>query len=327
METVESLSTRTATAVAVPRSAGHASRRHRTTPAPAPRAAGPTGGPRGPLPRVGHISFLNCMPLLWGLTKTGGRADVDLIRASPDVLNTALAEGRLDISAISVFEFLKHADDLVVLPGIAVGSARDVGSCLIFSKVPLDQLDGARVALGSTSRTSVRLAQLLLAERIGVSPDYHVAPPDLGAMLADAEAAVVIGDPALRAAVQGAARLGLHVYDLAGMWRDWTGLPFVFAVYAARRTFLAREPGTVHRVHQALLEARDLSLQEIGLICEQAAEDVGLDARTLTGYYIDNLDFSFGPRQLGAVAEFARRVGGPGAGFPQDVKIDVLPPR
>ncbi|WP_415954485.1 menaquinone biosynthetic enzyme MqnA/MqnD family protein [Streptomyces sp. KLOTTS4A1] len=284
----------------------------------------PFAGPAGRLPRVGHISFLNCLPLLWGLTKTGALADVDLTEASPEILNTALAEGRLDISPISVFEFLKNADDLVVLPDVAVGSDGDVQSCLLFSKVPLGELDGAGVALGSTSRTSVRLAQLLLAERIGVRPVYHVAPPDLGAMLDDAQAAVVIGDPALRAALHDAPRLGLHVHDLGGMWRDWTGLPFVFAVFAARRELLAREPRTVRRVHAALVEARDLSLQEIDLICEQAAEHAGFDAGTLKDYYVNGLDFAFGARQLAALTEFARRVGGPGAGFPADVTIDVL---
>ncbi|MEV0695654.1 menaquinone biosynthesis protein [Streptomyces sp. NPDC050388] len=270
------------------------------------------------------MSFLNCLPLLWGLTKTGSLTGLDLTEASPEILSAALPEGRLDISAISVFEFLKNADDLVVLPDVAVGSDGDVQSCLIFSKVPLDELDDAKVALGSTSRTSVRLAQLLLAERIGVRPVYHVAPPDLGAMLADAQAAVVIGDPALRAALHDAPRLGLHVHDLGGMWRDWTGLPFVFAVFAARREFLAREPGVVRRFHADLTEARDLSLQEIDLICEQAARKVEFDAETLKDYYVNGLDFSFGTRQLVALTEFARRVGGPDAGFPADVKIDVL---
>ena len=74
---------------------------------------------------------------------------------------------------------------------------------------PLDQLDGARVALGSTSRTSVRLAQLLLAERYGVRPDYYTCPPDLGLMMQEADAAVLIGDAALRAYLHDGPRLGL----------------------------------------------------------------------------------------------------------------------
>ncbi len=285
----------------------------------------PQDGTERARPRVGHISFLNCVPLLWGLAKSGALSDVDLTEASPDILNTALAEGRLDMGPISVFEYLKHSEDLVALSDVAVGSDGDVQSCLLFSKVPPAGLDGARVALGSTSRTSVRLAQLLLAERVGVRPEYHVAPPDLTRMLEDAEAAVVIGDAALRAALHDAPRLGLHVHDLGGMWREWTGLPFVFAVFAARREFLARRPDAVRRVHTSLIEARDLSLQEIDLICEQIAERAEFDAERLKDYYLRGLRFDFGARELAALTEFARRVGGPGAGFPPDVRIDVIP--
>lgn len=108
------------------------------------------------------------------------------------------------------------------------------------------------------------------------------------------------------------------------MWRDWTGLPFVFAVMAVRREFLAREPEIVRRVHEDLRIARDLSLQEIDLICEQAAEWEEFTSETLKDYYLNGLDFDFGPRQLAALTEFARRVGGPDAGFPADLRIDVL---
>ncbi len=275
-------------------------------------------------PRVGHISFLNCLPLYWGLARTGRLLDFDLTRESPEILNTALAEGRLDIGPISVFEYLKHADDLVVLPDIAIGSDGDVQSCLIFSKVPLDALDGQRVALGSASRTSVRLARLLLDEQVGVRPRYEVTAPDLHAMLRDAPAAVLIGDAALRAARYDAPRLGLQVHDLGGMWHAWTGLPFVFAVMAVRKEFLAREPDLVHRVHEDLRTARDLSLQEIDLICEQAAEWETFSSRTLKDYYLNALNFDFGPRQFAALTEFARRVGGADAGFPADVAIEVL---
>lgn len=81
---------------------------------------------------------------------------------------------------MTLVEFLKHADELVALPDIAVGCDGPVMSCVIVSQVPLDQLDRARVALGSTSRTSVRLAQLLLSDRYGVRPDYYSCPRTSG---------------------------------------------------------------------------------------------------------------------------------------------------
>ncbi|WKK26839.1 menaquinone biosynthesis protein [Streptomyces olivoreticuli] len=275
-------------------------------------------------PKVGHIRFLNCLPLFWGLARTGSLLDLDLTSDTPDRLNSALVSGELDMGPISLVEFLRNADELVALPGIGIGSDGPVMSCLIVSRVPLEKLDGERVALCDTSRTSVRLAQLLLAERTGVKPDYFVCPPDLGVMLSQASAAVVIGDPALRASLLEAPRQGLRVYDLWRLWREWTGLPFVFAVFAARRAFLAREPETVREVHRALLAARDIALAEVDTVCERAARWEEFDARTLKRYFTEALDYGLGDRQLAGITEFARRAGGDDEGFPPDVRVRLL---
>src|ERR687889_591311 len=116
-------------------------------------------------PRVGHIQFLNCLPIYWGLMRSGALLDVDLRKDTPDRLNNALVAGDLDIGPISLVEYLRHADDLVVLPDLAVGSDGPVLSVNLVSTRPLEELDNKTVALGSTSRTSVLLAQLLLEER------------------------------------------------------------------------------------------------------------------------------------------------------------------
>lgn len=272
---------------------------------------------------MGHIQFLNCLPLYWGLARTGTLLDLDLTKDTPEKLSERLVRGELDIAPITLVEFLRAADDLVAFPDLAVGCDGPVMSCVIVSQKPLEKLDGARVALGSTSRTSVRLAQLLLAEKIGVQPDYFTCPPDLGLMMQEAEAAVLIGDAALRANLHDAPKLGLDVHDLGQMWKDWTGLPFVFAVWAARRDYLEREPGVVQKVHEAFLASRDLSLEEVGKVAEQAARWEYFDEALLERYFT-TLDFRFGPDQLRGVTEFARRVG-PTTGFPADVKVELLP--
>ncbi|GAA3071889.1 menaquinone biosynthesis protein [Streptomyces roseofulvus] len=275
-------------------------------------------------PRVGHIQFLNCLPLYWGLARTGTLLDLELTKDTPEKLSERLVRGDLDIGPITLVEYLRHADRLVALPDIAVGCDGPVMSCVIVSQRPLEELDGARVALGSTSRTSVRLAQLLLAERHGVRPAYFTCPPDLGLMMQEAEAAVLIGDAALRASLHDAPRLGLQVHDLGLMWKEWTGLPFVFAVWAARKEYLEREPETVHNVHRAFLASRDLSLDEVTKVAEQAARWEAFDAELLERYF-RTLDFRFGPEQLAGVREFARRTG-PTTGFPADVTVELLPP-
>jgi chorismate dehydratase len=273
---------------------------------------------------VGHIQFLNCLPLYWGLARTGSLLDLELTKDTPEKLSEQLVRGDLDIAPITLVEFLRHADQLVALPDIAVGCDGPVMSCVIVSQLPLDRLDGARVALGSTSRTSVRLARLLLAENHHVEPDYFTCPPDLGVMMQEAQAAVLIGDAALRASLHEAPRLGLEVHDLGLMWKEWTGLPFVFAVWAARRDYLAARPETVREVHRAFLDSRDLSLEEVEKVAEQAARWELFDAALLRRYFT-TLDFSFGPEQLAGIAEFARRVG-PTTGFPADVAVEVYDP-
>ncbi|MCX5204963.1 menaquinone biosynthesis protein [Streptomyces sp. NBC_00237] len=273
-------------------------------------------------PRVGHIQFLNCVPLYWGLARTGTLLDFELTKDTPERLSEQIVRGDLDLGPVTVVEFLKNADDLVAFPDLAVGCDGPVMSCVIVSKVPLAELDKARVALGSTSRTSVRLAQLLLAEQYGVEPDYYTCPPDLSLMMREADAAVLIGDAALRASLHDAPRLGLQVHDLGQMWKEWTGLPFVFAVWAARKDYLAREPYHVEKAHEAFLASRDLSLAEVDLVAEQAARWEDFDAELLEKYFT-TLDFRFGPEQIEGVKEFARRTGDT-TGYPTDVHITLL---
>ncbi|WP_027343015.1 menaquinone biosynthetic enzyme MqnA/MqnD family protein [Hamadaea tsunoensis] len=262
-------------------------------------------------PRVGHIQFLNCLPLYWGLMRTGSLIDVELVKDSPDRLNSALIAGDLDIGPISLVEYLRHADELVVLPELAVGSDGPVLSVNIVSTVDLPDLDGKRVALGSTSRTGVLLAQLLLEQRYAVHPTYFRSEPDLTEMLLEAPAGVLIGDVALRA-LHEAPQRGLTVTDLGAQWKEWTGLPMVFAVWAARREFVEEHPGLVKDVHQAFLRSRDLSLAELDVVAESAARWEPFDAATLAGYF-RTLDFSLGARQVEGIREFARRAAQAGA--------------
>ncbi|KXK62648.1 ABC transporter substrate-binding protein [Micromonospora rosaria] len=265
-------------------------------------------------PRVGHIQFLNCLPIYWGLMRSGALLDVDLHKDSPDRLSAALVAGDLDIGPISHVEYLRHADDLLLLPDLAVGSDGPVLSVNVVSTRPLADLDNGKVALGSTSRTGVLLAQLLLGERYGVRPEYFRCPPDLTQMLLEADAGVLIGDVALRALYE-APRRGLEVTDLGQAWREWTGLPMVFAVWAVRREFAAAHPGLVKEVHEAFLRSRDLCLAELDQVAEAAARWEPFDAATLASYF-RVLDFSLGDRQVAGLREFAGRAAALGAAPP-----------
>ncbi|WP_181764943.1 menaquinone biosynthetic enzyme MqnA/MqnD family protein [Streptomyces albidus (ex Kaewkla and Franco 2022)] len=283
-----------------------------------------TAFPRPPRsrPRVGHIQFLNCLPLYWGLVHTGSLLDLELTRDTPEKLSDQLVKGDLDIGPITLVEFLRNADELVALPDIAVGCDGPVMSCEIVSRVPLDQLDGAKVALGSTSRTSVRLARLLLSERFGVQPEYFTCEPDLEQMMREADAAVVIGDVGLRAYLRNLPDPALEVHDLGQLWKEWTGLPFVMAVWAVRRDYLERHPETVADVHRAFLASRDLALEEVAKVAEHASHWEVFEPPVLERYFT-TLDFRLGRQQLKGVAEFVRRTAGTGD-YPADVRVELL---
>jgi len=268
-------------------------------------------------PRVGHIQFLNCLPIYWGLMRSGALIDVDLHKDTPERLGAALVAGDLDVGPISLVEYLRHADELLLLPDLAVGSDGPVLSVNIVATRPLADLDAAKVALGSTSRTGVLLAQMLLADRYGVGPEYFGCPPDLTQMLLEADAGVLIGDVALRAHYEAPGR-GLTVTDLGQAWREWTGLPMVFAVWAVRRDFAADHPGRVKEVHEAFLRSRDLCLAELDDVAAAAARWEPFDAGTLASYF-RVLDFSLGSRQVAGLRECAARAAARGA-------VPALPP-
>jgi chorismate dehydratase len=242
--------------------------------------------------------------------RSGALFGVDLHKDTPDRLNTALVNGDLDIGPISLVEYLRHADELLLLSDLAVGSDGPVLSVNLVSTVELDRLDGARVALGSTSRTGVLLAQMLLESRYGVRPEYFRCPPDLTQMLLEAQAAVLIGDAALRAKLDARDR-GLIVTDLGEAWRDWTGLPMVFAVWAVRRDFAEAHPGVVKEVHDAFLASRELCLTELDEAAAAAARWEPFEAATLAEYF-RALDFSLGERQVAGLREFAARAAAAG---------------
>ncbi|KAE8233762.1 hypothetical protein CF326_g1199 [Tilletia indica] len=260
-------------------------------------------------PRLGQISFLNVLPILLGLCKTGAVLDVDLHRESPEILNRRLVtddpKTQLDISAISLVEYLRNWDKLLLLPGPAVACDGPVLSVHLFSKVPLSELDGKKVALGSTSRTSVLLAQLYLTEKIGVKPQWTSCEPNLESGMADADACVLIGDVALSAMFE-APKHGLTTYDLGEAWKSWTGLPFVFAVWAVRRDYAAAHPEAVKQVADMLIRARDLGVAESDRAAEIASRWENFDQKTLAIYY-KALRFYLGPAELEGLCLYARK--------------------
>ncbi|MGA4538713.1 menaquinone biosynthetic enzyme MqnA/MqnD family protein [Uniformispora flossi] len=260
--------------------------------------------------RLGHTGSLDCVPLFWGLARTTALLDVDLVADTPTALARRLLAGDLDIAAVPAVTYLRHSDDLLALPGIASGSDGPMMSSVLVGTADPGELHGATVALTPAGPTSRRLARLLLEERYGVSSTYVPGSADPAAVLRGADAAVLFGDAGLDAAVS-APHTGTRVHDLAGLWREWTGLPFVFAVWAVRRDFARQRPDAVAAAHRGLLAARDLARAETAELAARTARWEPFDAPTLARYFGRALDYSFGPRQIAGLTEFARRTGHP----------------
>lgn len=219
-------------------------------------------------PRVGHIQFLNCLPIYYGLVKGSGILDLELIRGLPTELNTLLMENRLDISPISSIEYARNPGELILLPGPTVSCRGRVQSILLLSRLPLEELDGQRVALTSSSATSHVLLRILLEKRYQVNPYYFLHDDDLEEALRQGEAALLIGDRALENLETGA---GLTVYDLGEEWGSLTGKGMVFALWAVRRRFSEREPGLVEHVWRLFQDSIDYCSSNLDRIASDAA--------------------------------------------------------
>ncbi len=191
---------------------------------------------------IGLIDYLNTMPFHYDLAERLQNADVHFERGVPSYLNRGLAAGNIDLAPISAIEAARNAADVVVLPGLSIASLGAVKTVLLFSwAADISDLDGQSIALTDHSATSVALLKVLCRDRYHIQPEFTVTKQHLPSMLADHQGALVIGDDALVESVRHRALSSPtgwdlpYIYDLGDEWLKMTGLPFTFAVWAARR--------------------------------------------------------------------------------------------
>lgn len=260
--------------------------------------------------KIGRIGYINCAPVYGaidrGIVKLphGG----ELVTGTPAELNDLLVAGELDVSVISAIEYARHAKDLVLLPELAISCDGPVRSVALFSRRTVGQLDGRTVLLSASSRTSVALLELLCRDVWHIKPkcaEARAEAQDLELLAGlPHEAVLVIGDAALQLAAAGAYP---HRYDLGEEWKRWTGLPFVFAVWAARRV---ASPAAVQRGHQALLASRAWGLAHLDDLAAEASRKTGVPVATCREY-LAGLDYAFNDKHRTALTDFLRRVGSP----------------
>jgi chorismate dehydratase len=226
--------------------------------------------------RLGRISYVNMAPVFYRLD-----AAVDEVQGVPTELNEKLVAGEIDLAPISSIEYARHADRLRILPRLCVGSEGAVDSIQLVSRVPLEQV--RTIAVTPESATSVVLTKVLLPEA------SHV---QLGE---DADAKLLIGDAALKSAFEDPTP---H-YDLGRLWLERTGLPMVFAVWAAPEPVAEG----LAELEQALVDSVRLARAEPERLAHEASERYGYPAGFLARYF-EKLRYRFGPRERAGLLTF-----------------------
>lgn len=255
--------------------------------------------------RLGRIPWINCYPVYGAIDRGLVSVPAELITGTASELNDLLAAGELEVSVVSAVEYARNAAAYQLLPDLAISCDGPVHSVALYSKRPIERLDGATVLLTASSRTSVLLLELLCRHRWSITPKFatvRAEAADLGSLSGlPHDAVLVIGDAAL---MLDARRVYPHKADLGAAWREWTGLPFVFAVWAARRE---ASLVAVQGVHARLLASLRWGLSHLEELARAAAVSTGVDETTCQAYLSD-LDYALSYRHLAGLTDFFRRL-------------------
>ncbi len=241
---------------------------------------------------IGRIDYANCTPIFKALESVLPAGSCQFEPGVPSRLNWLLSDGAVDICPSSSIEYAQNPDRYLILPGLSISSIGAVASVLLFSSRPLEQLDGADILLTSDSATSVNLLKVLLKTRYGMNNRFYVSGTEHHG---DIPAELQIGDRALRTAGSGDTR---HCYDLGALWHDWTGYPFVFALWLCTRVAFRRSAAEVLDFSKNLVRAKSLALDRLEEIAVDAPEASWMGSRRLLAYWRTNLSFDLDQRHL-----------------------------
>lgn len=268
--------------------------------------------------RIGKINYTNVWPIYHYFPHERFGSRLEWIEQVPTGLNRAMLAGEVDMGAISSFAYAESHDRYELYPELSVSALGNVNSLLLFHKKPLEELDGCTVMLPTTSATTVNLLKIVLHRFVGVTPNYVYAAPSLDTMMKHADAALLIGDDAIRASWSD------HPYevsDLGGLWKRYTGEWMTFAVWAVRKQTIEAYPELVADVHESFLRSKWAGLQDPEPIVRKAQAEIGGTLEYWRGYF-RNLSHDFGPDQRRGLSLYFRYAAEQGL-LPEDAPLRI----
>jgi chorismate dehydratase len=238
-------------------------------------------------PRISASSYSNTAPLIWSFLYGTNRGKYELILDNAPARSAELlAENRIDAALVPVIEY-QRISDVLLIPQVCVGAKECVRSVCLVTK-GADLKDVRTVALDISSKTSVALTRIIFREFLGTEPVYKEAKPNLPEMLSDSDCALLIGDPALQLseAPAVAGGKGLKIYDLAEVWKSFTGFGFVFAMWMANK-----DKAEIARTID-FPAARDEGLAHLHEIISNYESQITLAREDFRKYLSENISYS-----------------------------------
>lgn len=253
--------------------------------------------------RIGASTYLNSAPLVYSFSRGRFRDKYAYIGdAAPSRCAAMLASGECDIALIPVIEY-QRIPDLEIIPEVSVASKSRVRSVILASRKPLDEV--RTLALDTSSRTSQALVKILFSKRYGFLPEFIERTPDARKdfenMLESCDAALVIGDPAMKLAA-AASGIGVEIFDLAEEWRSLTGLPFVFAVWALREGF----QGDKYELVRDFIAAKDEGIEHLDLLASDYSSILNMPKDDLLSYLSYNVNYDLDEQNIAGMMMYFR---------------------
>jgi chorismate dehydratase len=234
--------------------------------------------------RIGEINYLNCAPLFTSLRSNYQDSSYKFVTGHPSKLNAKLRSGEIDICPSSSIEYAQNPDLYLILSDLSISSKGPVRSVLLFSRLPIDSLDGVSIGLTGESETSVVLLKIILSLKFSFANSYYKVEDPVQNLSCGHDALLLIGD---RALIEASKESDGHVYDLGELWYEFTGLPFVFALWLLREDALHESPEAVHLIHERLVCSKMRALESFTEIASTLKQNVWTNSSFLINYWRD----------------------------------------